>query len=394
MSDTSPAQLARIDPAESTAQCDNCGVTLQGTFCHRCGQSRHNPTQHFRHAIGEVVDTLWDLDGRIFRTLRDVLVPGRVAIEYMAGHRARYIAPFRLFVILSLLTFFVASQVTDIDADTTRMSDAGSDISEAATVADVERIRDRIIAGLNAERAQAQKRSPVAAAAIEAGIAATRSQADTRIDQLRKAAPRSALPAAAADNNESNENDEANDSGDGEWDPVTDPIDIEGLPAFGNSWLNAGAERAKRNAKRINDEPGNFVRALIGAIPSALFLLVPVFALMLKLIYLFKRRLYLEHLVVALYSHAWILLSLLVIFLSMAVRGALPASAGSFAFALGAFEGALWLWMPVYLLLMQKRVYAQGWPMTLLKYTVIGSAYFVLLGLGAAFLFTYVLVQM
>jgi hypothetical protein len=32
---------------------------------------------------------------------------------------------------------------------------------------------------------------------------------------------------------------------------------------------------------------------------------------------------------------------------------------------------------------MQKRVYAQGWPMTLLKYGVLGSAYLVLLGFGA-----------
>ena len=36
--------------------------------------------------------------------------------------------------------------------------------------------------------------------------------------------------------------------------------------------------------------------------------------------------------------------------------------------------------MPVYLLLMQKRVYAQGWPMTLLKYFVLGTCYMILLG--------------
>ena len=42
-------------------------------------------------------------------------------------------------------------------------------------------------------------------------------------------------------------------------------------------------------------------------------------------------------------------------------------------------EGLLLLWMPVYLLLMQKRVYGQGWPMTLLKYGVLGVIYSVLL---------------
>jgi len=41
--------------------------------------------------------------------------------------------------------------------------------------------------------------------------------------------------------------------------------------------------------------------------------------------------------------------------------------------------------MPLYLLLMQKRVYAQGWIMTLLKYCVLGVCYVVLLSLGVAF---------
>ena len=50
----------------------------------------------------------------------------------------------------------------------------------------------------------------------------------------------------------------------------------------------------------------------------------------------------------------------------------------------GWIEGLLFLWMPLYLLLMQKRVYGQGWPMTLLKYMVLGFCYFILLSLGVA----------
>ena len=46
---------------------------------------------------------------------------------------------------------------------------------------------------------------------------------------------------------------------------------------------------------------------------------------------------------------------------------------------------ALAIWMPLYLLIMQKRVYGQGWTMTVLKYCILGFCYFVLLSLGAAF---------
>jgi hypothetical protein len=109
--------------------------------------------------------------------------------------------------------------------------------------------------------------------------------------------------------------------------------------------------------------------------------LLPIFALMLKIAYLFKRRLYMEHLIVALHSHAFLCLSLLLVFGLIALGGALPA----LATPAGIIEGLLFAWMPLYLLLMQKRVYAQGWIMTLLKYCVLGICYVVLLSLGVAF---------
>ena len=54
--------------------------------------------------------------------------------------------------------------------------------------------------------------------------------------------------------------------------------------------------------------------------------------------------------------------------------------AGIASTLLGWCIGLLIAWMPLYLLLMQKRVYAQGWPMTLLKYFVLGTIYMTLLG--------------
>ena len=65
------------------------------------------------------------------------------------------------------------------------------------------------------------------------------------------------------------------------------------------------------------------MRALLGAVPSALFLLVPVFALLLKLAYLGSGRLYLEHLVVALYSHAFLCMAMLAFFVLVALDHAI-----------------------------------------------------------------------
>ena len=46
------------------------------------------------------------------------------------------------------------------------------------------------------------------------------------------------------------------------------------------------------------------VDALFNVLPQTLIVLMPIFALMLKIAYWFKRRLYMEHLIVALHSHA------------------------------------------------------------------------------------------
>src|SRR3546814_11084780 len=94
---------------------------------------------------------------------------------------------------------------------------------------------------------------------------------------------------------------------------------------------------------------------------ASLFVLTPVFALMLKVAYIFKRRLYREHLLVARHSHAFLCLTLLLVFLTMALQRWLAPEAGALRSMFTWIEVLLWCWMPLYLLLMQKRAYGQGW---------------------------------
>ena len=127
-------------PAQhAPAHCENCDTPLQGHYCHACGQSVHNPMRHFGHAVEEFFEAFWHLDGRVFRTLRDLMVPGRVAVNYLAGKRVRYIAPLRLFVILSLLTFFVGKLVVHVDYGPVQFT--SEDAAEIAAAKTVENVR-------------------------------------------------------------------------------------------------------------------------------------------------------------------------------------------------------------------------------------------------------------
>jgi hypothetical protein len=87
---------------------------MQGEFCHECGQSIHSVLKPMHHMVEETVETVLHIDGRIVHTLPPLLLkPGFLTLEYFAGRRVRYIAPFRLMFVLCLLSFFVAHLAID-----------------------------------------------------------------------------------------------------------------------------------------------------------------------------------------------------------------------------------------------------------------------------------------
>jgi hypothetical protein len=362
----------------SVVNCENCATPLQGDYCHACGQSVHNPTRHFGHAVEEVLESFWHLDGRAFRTLRDLMVPGRIARNYLAGQRVRYIAPLRLFVILSLLTFFIGKLVVHVDGQPIQFGgEGGAAIGKAQTVAEVEQIEARLLKELSVAEKESAK-VPGVNAALIAARARIQGEAASRIAELKDEAEASKPATTTATPVPAPAHDEGPNSGlvnpDGKpWDAKTNPVKIAWLPGFANDWLNRKIGRAQDNLKHMEGNTDKFVQAALGAVPTALFLLMPVFALLLKVLYLGSGRHYLQHMVVALYSHAWLLLMLLAMFVLNGVKDGLATTWAVVVTSL--VSALLWLWIPVYLFLMQHRVYGDHWAITAIRYCVIGSIY-------------------
>ena len=380
--------------------CENCATALQGDFCHQCGQSVHNPIRHAGHAIEEFFEAFWHLDGRLWRTLRDLVSPGRVAINYLAGHRQRYIAPLRLFVVLSLLTFFIGAAAVHIDERNANFNDSRARFAQADTVEEVRALEDALMEEIEQAR-MASGDVPGVDMGLVAAEAAIRGAAANRRVELGEDGTGTGN-AAAPTTRDATTAPRPRDSGlqlnmlghTGVWDAKTNPLVVSWWPGFANDWLNRKLGNIERTMESENfASPEFWVQGLMASAPTALFLLVPVFAGLLKLVYLFSGRLYLEHLVVALYSHVFLLMALTAMFLLSALGGWLEVrvpwlgSVAAFATAL------LWLWMLVYLLLMQKRVYGQGWPMTTLKYVGIGMVYIWLLAFATAIMFLATLVR-
>ena len=100
------------DAVLRSADCASCGHPLEGRFCSNCGQQVLDADKLTLHYFltHTVVEELFDVDSKIWRTLRLLLLrPGVLALEYAAGRRRPYINPLRV-LIVAVVVYVLATQ--------------------------------------------------------------------------------------------------------------------------------------------------------------------------------------------------------------------------------------------------------------------------------------------
>ena len=99
--------MANTGPIE---RCKNCFSILseEANYCENCGQKRINVKDHsVWHLIVESIGAFFHFNSRFFATFRPLLFrPGFLTNEYLAGRRIRYFEPFKLFLFISFFYFF------------------------------------------------------------------------------------------------------------------------------------------------------------------------------------------------------------------------------------------------------------------------------------------------
>ena len=95
-------------PAAET--CRNCGHENVEVFCARCGQESSLHILPIGEAISDVVGEFISFDSRLYVTLKPLLTrPGFLTCEYLRGKRAAFIAPLRLYLMMSAVHFLLFS---------------------------------------------------------------------------------------------------------------------------------------------------------------------------------------------------------------------------------------------------------------------------------------------
>ena len=101
-------------PERKEKNCLNCGTTVQGKYCQVCGQENTEPKETFWGMLTHFFNDITHFDGKFFTTLKDLLFrPGFLSAEYMKGRRMSYLNPVRMYVFTSAIFFLIFFSVSD-----------------------------------------------------------------------------------------------------------------------------------------------------------------------------------------------------------------------------------------------------------------------------------------
>ena len=374
--------------------CPNCGNHRLDRFCGRCGQNDRDYVRGLWSVVCEFFREMFELDSRLFRTLKSLLFkPGHLSSEFSRNRRAAYMSPVRLYLFTSFLFFLVLS----ISAGGWLSNLDRSDATLQVETGDEEENADGVVAAVDSALAA---RGPPAAPGV--GAAAADALVDSTLAVLSRAGQ---AREPAADQPDTAVGDEAGDA----------PVPPGQLEAFKARLRPEHARKvddilgrpdgsmAKRVVRGLvtsagADEPGgwlgwllrygrglvidlfhdpeDFLQQAIGNLPVAMFFLLPVFAMILAVCYLRRKRFFVEHLVFGMHIHTFV-------FLTLAAALLVPGeAAGNWV------ELFFVVVSPLYVLIAMRRFYGEGWRWTLVKGFVVWNLYsFVLFpGLLLAFL--------
>jgi hypothetical protein len=96
----------------SVDACPECGETLAGEYCHRCGEKcLEGRDLSVRHFFDEAVQELTSVEhSKLFHTVWAILFrPGFLTNEWLAGRRKRYLKPLNLCLGIFALSLFAYS---------------------------------------------------------------------------------------------------------------------------------------------------------------------------------------------------------------------------------------------------------------------------------------------
>ncbi len=88
--------------------CLNCRHVVEKRFCPTCGQENTDTRKTFHHLFIHFFEDLTHYENAFWKTIKNLLLkPATLTKEYLSGKRLSYLAPVRLYIFISFITFFL-----------------------------------------------------------------------------------------------------------------------------------------------------------------------------------------------------------------------------------------------------------------------------------------------
>src|SRR5207244_9523969 len=329
--------------------CENCGAQLQGHWCAQFGQPAIDYRRSFRHVIADLLDEFLNWDSKFFATIGLLLVrPWKLTNQFLAGHRVRYVNPLRLYLLASILFFFAVNY------------------------------------GAKGLHLEPGKLGPKDRAEFKADLKkgdlppAAREELETLLQEpTTPTAPSpstnsSSPPPAPGTDKQRHEYGKIGERPFVAFDQAKSTTPFE-------RWIEA---RAKEKMGEHGTKMGLFIATLFSNLPYMILCFIPLFAFVLKILYIRRHIFYIDHLIYALHIHTFLYTAVMLIVLAtMGLNRITPPTLGGWIIAL------LWILFVVQIFLSIRRVYRQGWFMSTLKFFVGGFVYMIVLFLALSVTF-------
>jgi len=345
--------------------CENCGAKLQGHWCAQCGQPAIEYRRSFRYVVADLLNEFLNWDSKFFTTIALLIVkPWRLTNEFLAGKRVRYVNPLRLYLLASILFFFAVNYgARGIHVDPSKLgakdrAELESDLKNTDLPPEA---REKLEALLR-ESSPSPAPSPLTNAPSPAPASLSPSPGTNAVppqpepgakEQKKEYGKINERPFVVFDQNKS-----------------STPFE---------RWIEA---RAKEKMGEKGTKMGLFISTLFSNLPYMMLCCIPLFAFVLKLLYIRRRIFYIDHLIYALHIHSFFYAGVMLIVL--ATIGLNRVAPGLIAGWLIAF---LWIAFVTQIFLSIRYVYRQGWFVSIFKFLFGGFVYLLVLVLALAVTF-------
>lgn len=276
--------------------CLNCGHTVEDKFCPNCGQENIIVKEDALHMVAHAIADYFHFEHKFFGTLKPLLLkPGQLTKEYVAGKRVSFIHPIRLYIFISIVFFIAIFSGKDSEKHETKQTKTSTTEKDSVANTQIKSLEktlsyipvDRKLKDSILNEAKQDVLKDSTNAGVKFGMGKKKKwnkfggdwvSSDTTVAEYEK--KQLALPKAERD-------------------------------GFIEHYF------AKRVIE-LNQYPNpgeKFKEDLLHNIPKMMFLLLPLFALILKLVYINKKRFYYEHIIYSFHLHSAIFLSVLAMML-------------------------------------------------------------------------------